>query len=81
MKKLIIVIINLISVTFILSSMNALQAIVNFVIAGQIPGTEMALDGQTMLALFLVPTGFILGRVFIRGYALIVELSSTKQHI
>lgn len=79
MKKSLIIIVNILSAIVILDSLNALHAIIYFVIAGQIPGTSVYLDSDTMLALCMVPLGFIFGRLSTRAFELFVHAKQLKR--
>lgn len=79
MKNTIITLTTIGSIAIILDSFNAFSALMYFVIAGQIPGTTIALDGKTMFALCMIPTGFIIGRLCIRAYTFLAQLLLPKQ--
>ncbi len=50
----------------ILDSLNAGHAAVMFLLAGIIPGTNIAISGGQMLALFALAAGIVVGRIFSR---------------
>lgn len=63
MKKLLTIVFISLSAILILDSMNVGQAVTMFLLAGVIPGTNVALSGATMLELFALLIGFTLARV------------------
>ncbi len=52
-----------ISALIILDSLNAGQALVMFLFAGVIPGTNVAISGAQMLEFFVLLIGFTLSRI------------------
>jgi len=65
MRRFIIIVSLSLSLLLILESMDAGHALIMFIIAGQIPGTNLYIDASSMLALFAAVVGFISGRVTI----------------
>ncbi|MES2630461.1 MAG: hypothetical protein V4611_00710 [Patescibacteria group bacterium] len=63
MKKSIATILTIFSLLFILDSMNFGHAVMMFLLAGVIPGTNIAIDGEQMLTLFAMLAGFTVARV------------------
>lgn len=56
----------ILSAIMILDSMNAGYAIVMFLLAGVIPGTNVAISGAHMLELFVLLIGIVLSRITLR---------------
>jgi E3 ubiquitin-protein ligase DOA10 len=79
MKKLIIILTNVLSAAIILDSLNAIHAVCYFVIAGQIPGTSMTLDSETMFALFLALIGILIGRLSFWMYTVLSSIFAMNQ--
>jgi len=70
MKKTIAIIFTLLSLLIILDSMNFGHAVMMFLLAGIIPGTNIAINGAQMLEFTTLVFGFIFARVtmyFIRN--------------
>ncbi len=67
MKKTITIICITLSLLIILDSFNFAQALVMFLLAGVIPGTNIAIDGARMLEFFSLAIGFTVGRVMMYG--------------
>ena len=63
MKKIITVVFLSLSALIILDSLNAGHAVVMFLLAGVIPGTNLAISADEMLNLFALLIGFSLSRV------------------
>ena len=63
MKKTIIITCLIFSALLILDSMNTLQAVFMFYLAGKIPGTQTYLSAGTMMELFALLFGFVLARI------------------
>lgn len=63
MRKTVIIICTVLSLGIILESLNAGHALVMFLLAGVIPGTDIALSANRMLELFTFLIGFTLSRV------------------
>ncbi|HWT39857.1 MAG TPA: hypothetical protein VN081_01095 [Dongiaceae bacterium] len=63
MKKLVTIIFLSLSAILILDSMNVGQAVAMFLLAGVIPGTNIALSGTIMLEVFALLIGFTLARI------------------
>ena len=74
MKKVIIITSLLLSSLLILDSMNVGSALVMFVIAGQVPGTNFSIDAGTMLFFFMLISGIIAGRLTSRAYATLLKI-------
>ena len=65
MKKTITIICITLSLLIILDSFNFAQALVMFLLAGVIPGTNIAIDGARMLEFFALLAGFTVARVMV----------------
>jgi len=63
MKKAIIITCVILSGFLILDSINAGHALMMFLLAGVIPGTNIALSADRMMEGFALLTGFVLARV------------------
>ena len=63
MKKALTITFTALSVIIILDSLNAGHAIVMFILAGIIPGTNTAISAANMLEVFTLLIGFTLSRV------------------
>lgn len=63
MKKTITIILTILSGILILDSLNAGQAVAMFLLAGIIPGTNIAISGARMFEIFTLLIGFTLSRV------------------
>ena len=63
MKKSLTILFISLSALLILDSLNAGQALVMFLFAGVIPGTNTTISGATMLEVFLLLSGFTLARL------------------
>ena len=63
MKKAIVITCTALSALIILDSMNAGHALVMFLLAGQVPGTNLILSGARMMELFALLMGFVMARV------------------
>lgn len=63
MKKTFAIIFTVLSLILILDSMNAGYAITMFLLAGVIPGTNIAISAVQMLELFALLIGFVLARI------------------
>jgi len=63
MRKAIIITCLVLSGLMILDSMNAGSALMLLILTGVIPGTNIALSGQTMMGFFALLIGFVLSRV------------------
>lgn len=63
MKKIITIALITFSLLIILDSLNFGHAIMMFLLAGVIPGTNIAIDGARMLEFFALAAGFTLARV------------------
>lgn len=55
------------SALIVLDSLNAGQAIAMFLLAGVIPGTDVAISGAHMLEFFTILIGFTLSRITLNG--------------
>ena len=67
MKKAITITCINLSALLILDSMNAAQAAVMFIIAGNIPGTDIFVSATGMLTFFLFLLGIVTGRITARA--------------
>ncbi len=65
MKKALTILFLSLSAIIILDSLNAVHALMMFLLAGVIPGTNIAVSGDRMLEIFTLLTGFTLSRVTI----------------
>ena|GEM_PF-1059274 len=74
MKKIITITSLIFSSLLILDSMNIGSALVLFVIAGQVPGTNVSIDAGAMLFFFMLITGVITGRLTSRAYATLLKI-------
>ncbi len=63
MKKNITIVLTIVSAVLILDSLNIGHSLMMFLLAGVIPGTNIAIDGAQMLELFALLAGFTLARV------------------
>lgn len=77
MKKTIIILCISLSALMILDSMNAGHALVMFVLAGVIPGTNVAIDASNMLILFTLLIGFTLSRITLH----LIRLSGARRRL
>jgi len=80
MKKTFTIIFTILSALLILDSMDVSHAIAMFLLAGIIPGTNIALTADRMLELFALLIGFVLARVSIRLGSAITNLGVFKRH-
>ncbi|MFZ1301351.1 MAG: hypothetical protein WAQ27_02095 [Candidatus Microsaccharimonas sp.] len=62
MKKTITIILITLSLLLILDSIDFSHALMMFILAGVIPGTNITIDASQMLWLFAMIGGFIVGR-------------------
>ena len=79
MKKFIATSFIIASLIIILDSVNFGHALMMFLLAGVIPGTNIALSGEQMFEFFAIIIGFVLGRVtmyLIRSVSLQVPATS-----
>jgi hypothetical protein len=74
MKKAAIIITNFISLMLILNSMDIVNALALFVIAGRIPGTEWYLPAEFMTLVTVGTIGFFVGRLSNRFILVILEM-------
>ena len=63
MKKTLTILFVSLSVLMILDTLNAGYALAMFLLAGVIPGTNIAISATTMLQAFTLLIGFILSRI------------------
>lgn len=63
MKKSLTIIFTTLSLLLILDSMHFGDALMMFLLAGVIPGTNSSLDGAQMLELCLLISGFVFARI------------------
>jgi len=63
MRKTIIITSLILSGLIILDSVHAGQALVMFLLAGEVPGTTIVLSGARMMELFSLLTGFVVARI------------------
>lgn len=63
MKKTITIILTILSLLLILDSVNFSHALMMFLLAGVIPGTNIAIDGAQMLEFVALVAGFIVARL------------------
>lgn len=76
MKKAIIFTTNLASLLLILNSMNVVDALALFVIAGRIPGTEWYLSAEFMTLITAGTIGYFAGRLTTRILLYIEDIRS-----
>lgn len=74
MKKVVIITSLLLSSLLILDSMNVGSALVMFVIAGQVPGTNVSIDAGAMLFFFMLVGGIISGRLTSLAYSTLLKI-------
>lgn len=79
MKKQLSIIANIISGIIILDSFNAAHSFAYFLIAGQVPGTNIVISGSAMLVLMTLIFGFIIGRISLRVINLVGQPKLTRQ--
>lgn len=65
MKKAITITLTALSAILILDSMNFGYALAMFYLAGIVPGTNLVIDADRMLSLFVILLGFVLARISI----------------
>lgn len=63
MKKTIIITCLVLSGFIILDSLNAGHVLMMFLLAGVIPGTNVAISASTMMEVFALLTGLVVGRL------------------
>lgn len=63
MKKTIAIIFTLLSLLIILDSVNFGHALMMFLLAGVIPGTNITMNGEQMLEFTVLVAGFIFARI------------------
>lgn len=63
MKKTLTIILTTASMLLILDSVNFGQAVMMFLLAGVIPGTNIAINGTQMLEFISLSAGFIFARI------------------
>ena len=63
MKKTIITLCLILSGLLILDSFHVGQAVVMFLLAGEIPGTSSSINAAVLLELYLIAAGFICSRI------------------
>lgn len=78
MRKTVIFVCLTLSGLIVLDSLNAGQALMMFLMAGVIPGTAIIISPATMLALFALLIGFVLGRV---ANSLIISRITFQKHV
>lgn len=71
MKKNLTIILTTLSVLMILDSLDVVQTLAMFFLAGQIPGTPFYISASVMLELYAVATGFVLARLTLRAFSAI----------
>ena len=65
MKKTIIILCLILSGLLILDSFHVGQAIVMFLLAGEIPGTSSSISAAVLLEVYLIAAGFICARLVV----------------
>lgn len=80
MKKLVTIILTALSLILILDSMQIGQALMMFLLAGVIPGTDTAISGATALSLFAGLSGFTLARMVRKNLSTPVTKKSNLQN-
>jgi len=81
MKRTLITLLVIASMLLILDSINFSHALMMFLLAGVIPGTNIAIDGAQMLTLIALVVGFTLGRLtasFVKSISSIIIRPATK---
>lgn len=73
MKKVITIICVILSAILILDGFGAWHALVFFYLAGQVPGTHISVNADTMLAIFAMLSGFVIGRISQRAVISLVN--------
>lgn len=79
MRKTIIFTSLVLSGIMILDSFNAGHALMMFLLAGVIPGTNLAISAQNMIEFFALLTGFVLARIFHRFTITLLNRFPTRQ--
>lgn len=79
MKKNAIFTFLILSAILILDSFGVGHALVMFLLAGIIPGTNIVLSAQAMLNIIAIVAGFSVARVFVRILAFVETHRSTEQ--
>lgn len=79
MKKRLSIIANILAALIIVDGFNIVNSIAYFLIAGQIPGTGLSIDGGVMLVLSMVGIGFMAGRLSIRVVNALTQPKLTRQ--
>jgi hypothetical protein len=77
MRKAIIITSTIVSIMLILDSLNAGHAFVMFLLAGVIPGTNIAISASRMLEVFTLLIGFTLSRITLSLIRLALSHQST----
>ncbi len=80
MKKAIIITTNALSVLLILSSLDLVNSIAMFLIAGHIPGTNHYVSADAMLIGATAILGFITGRVSARIIEAVSRRTVSRKH-
>ena len=78
MQKTIAIILTILSFILILDSMNAGHALTMFLLAGIIPGTNVAINANQMLEVFSLLLGFALARITIRLTQLFIKYRASE---
>lgn len=81
MKRTLITLLIIASLLLILDSINFSHALMMFLLAGVIPGTNIAIDGAQMLILIASIVGFTLGRLtvsFVKSISSLTIRPTTK---
>lgn len=81
MKKTITITSLILSAMLILDSMNAGSALVLFIIAGQIPGTQLSIDAGSMLFVLMLLSGIVAGRLTSKLFATMAQTSRLRRVI
>lgn len=78
MKKALTLLFTSLSILIILDSLNAGHAVAMFLLAGIIPGTNVALDATRTFELFLLLSGFTLSRIILNVGRIVTARRATS---
>lgn len=78
MKKQLSITLIILSALLILDSANAGHALIMFYLAGEVPGTNVILSPNTMMQIFALLTGFVVGRISNGAVLAIMSHSATQ---
>jgi hypothetical protein len=80
MRKIIIFVCLILSGFMILDSLNMGQALMMFLLAGVIPGTNIAISAQVMVEFFALVSGFVFARLTSRFLAPLLRRLPAGRH-